>query len=115
MSVPEDKGVAVVELKVEKPLVNAAGLLHGGVIASLMDSISTLALFNSPVKKPGVSVNINLSYLNAAKLNDLLVVEGRVVKSGAKLAFLAAEIYSKSESDQTRRLIATCSHTKYIV
>lgn len=54
----------LVEIKVDETLVNVNGSMHGGIIASLLDFVSTAALFNSPTRKSGVSVDMNLSYYN---------------------------------------------------
>ena len=48
------------EFKVDETVVNAWHTLHGGAIASLVDTVTTIALFNS-IKKPGVSVNMNIT------------------------------------------------------
>ena len=58
---PENEGKCVCEMKIEGGDVNVGQVLHGGLIASLVDSTTTTALFNTPLRKPGVSVNINVS------------------------------------------------------
>jgi len=73
---------------------------------------------NTPLRKPGVSVDIHLSYMKPAKLNDTILVEGRVVKAGNKMAYLTAEVYIKSENTfdlKRENLVATGTHTKFIV
>jgi uncharacterized protein (TIGR00369 family) len=62
VSAPSDSGTILVEIKVDETLVNVNGSMHGGIISSLLDFVSTAALFNSPTRKPGVSVDMNLSY-----------------------------------------------------
>ena len=36
-------------------------VLHGGLTASLIDAVSTAALFNTKTRKTGVSVNMSIS------------------------------------------------------
>ena len=48
------------EMTVDDSHLNAGGTLHGGMTASLVDSISTLAIMSAG-SNPGVSVDINVS------------------------------------------------------
>lgn len=92
--------------------------LHGGAIASLVDAVSTIALYNTSNRKPGVSVNININYLKAAKLNETILIEGRVLKQGSKLAYLEANIYLKDNDSfklDKDKLVAVGFHTKFLV
>ena len=114
----ENSGKCLVELKVDENLANINKVIHGGAIATLVDAVSTAALFNTPLRKPGVSVDIHLSYMKPAKLNDTILVEGKVVKAGNKMAYLSAEVYIKSEESfdlKRENLVATGTHTKFIV
>ena len=61
ISAPENEGTCLIEIKIDETLINAKEVIHGGAIAGLVDSISTIALFNTPNQKPGVSVDINIS------------------------------------------------------
>lgn len=55
------EGTCEAEFKVEPEHANIAGILHGGFSASLVDTISTMALLTHPRQTPGVSVNMNLT------------------------------------------------------
>lgn len=103
--------------KVDETVININKVLHGGAIASLVDAVSTIALYNTEAKKPGVSVNINVNYLKAAKLNETVLIEGKVIKSGSKLAYLEANLYLKDAQSfqlDKNKLIAVALHTKYL-
>ena len=45
---------------------NTANTLHGGAIASLVDLVGSASIYASGVPTSGVSVEINVSYLDAA-------------------------------------------------
>ena len=51
----------VAELTVEEQHQNAVGTLHGGLTASLIDSLTTLALLSMENGRPGVSIDLNVS------------------------------------------------------
>ena len=99
-------------------MANVNQVIHGGALASLVDLVSTAALYNTKLKKPGVSVDMHLSFIKPAKLNETILVEGRVIKVGSKMAFLKADVYLKDGQEislDKSLLVATGSHTKFIV
>lgn len=49
-------------MKVDESHLNPGGTLHGGLTATLVDSISTLAIMSAE-SHPGVSVDMNISYV----------------------------------------------------
>uniref|UniRef100_A0A6M2DRZ5 Thioesterase domain-containing protein n=1 Tax=Xenopsylla cheopis TaxID=163159 RepID=A0A6M2DRZ5_XENCH len=105
----ESKGTCIAEFTVDKEHVNAAGNLHGGFTATLVDVVSTFALIAAE-KPPGVSVDIHVSYLKGATLGDKVVVEANTVKAGKTLAFLEIDVFKK----ECKSMIAKGSHTKFI-
>ena len=54
-------GKVVCELKVEEEHTNRGGTLHGGLTATLVDNISTVAIMYSERCAPGVSVDMNIT------------------------------------------------------
>ena len=58
------QGKCVCEITVEESHLNRGGLLHGGMTASLLDTVSTLAIMSHEGNQPGVSVDLNVSYVD---------------------------------------------------
>lgn len=54
-------GKVVCGMRVEEEHTNKMGTLHGGLTATLVDVISTLAIMNSERGAPGVSVDMNIT------------------------------------------------------
>ena len=52
-------GKVLCELRLEEQHMNTGATLHGGLTATLVDSISTLAIMTAD-KPPGVSVNLSV-------------------------------------------------------
>jgi len=107
-----DVGRCVAALVIDEEHTNRGGTLHGGLSALLVDNISTLALTSADGQpfSYGVSVNMDLSYLKAAKLGEEILIEANVLKRGRTLAFLEVELRKRS----TNELLVKGSHTKYI-
>jgi acyl-coenzyme A thioesterase PaaI-like protein len=60
---------------------------------------------------------MNVNYLKAAKLNETILIEGKVTKAGSKLAYLEAKLFIKDSNSfelNKDRLVAVGFHTKYI-
>ncbi|KAK6490606.1 acyl-coenzyme A thioesterase 13 [Huso huso] len=103
-------GKVVCELKVEEEHTNRGGTLHGGLTATLVDVISTTALLYTERGAPGVSVDMNITYMNAAKIGEDVLITAQVLKQGKTLAFATVDVTSKA----TGKLIAQGRHTKHL-
>ncbi|XP_021734738.1 putative esterase C31F10.02 isoform X2 [Chenopodium quinoa] len=68
-----EHGRVLCSFNVPQRLLNTANTLHGGAIASLVDLVGSAVVFTVGAPSTGVSVEINVSYLDAA-LPDVLRV-----------------------------------------
>ncbi|XP_026144971.1 acyl-coenzyme A thioesterase 13 [Carassius auratus] len=103
-------GKVVCELKVEEEHTNRGGTLHGGLTATLVDMISTTAIMYSERGAPGVSVDMNITYMNAAKIGEDVLITAQVLKQGRTLAFATVDLTNKANG----KLIAQGRHTKHL-
>ncbi|KOB79310.1 Thioesterase superfamily member 2 [Operophtera brumata] len=105
------EGSMTAEFQVGPEHLNQVGTLHGGFIAHMVDAVSTYALTsNENIETRGVSIELSLSYLNAAREGDNIEIEANTKKTGKKIAFLQVEVRNKD----SRAILATGRHTKYI-
>ncbi|XP_069880557.1 acyl-coenzyme A thioesterase 13 [Dipodomys merriami] len=100
----------VCEMKVEEQHTNKLGTLHGGLTATLIDSISTMALMCTERGAPGVSVDMNITYMSSAKIGEEVVITAHILKQGRTLAFASVDLTNKA----TGKLIAQGRHTKHL-
>jgi len=108
--VSAEPGRCVVSMKVEKEHVNMYGTLHGGCSATIVDHVTSAALVTSEgTPNPGVSVNLDIQYMKAAKLDEEILIEAITKKVGRKLAFTQCEIRNIKGD-----LLVMGSHTKYV-
>ncbi|BGP57208.1 hypothetical protein JCM8202v2_004848 [Rhodotorula sphaerocarpa] len=84
--------------------------LHGGVIASLVDTMGSLALASRGMYMTGVSIDMSQTFVRGAKLGQKVRVESEVVNMGKTLAYTRVELLNHD----TGKLLAYGSHTKYI-
>lgn len=80
------------------------GLVHGGIIATLIDNVGAGAVWSHRAidwSRAGVTINLTANFLKAANKCDL-VAEGRTVRFGGALSVADVRVHS-AEGD----LIAT--------
>ena len=63
-------GKVICEMKVEEEHTNKMGTLHGGMIATLVDCVSTYVLLCTERGAPGVSVDMNITYVSKLHPNS---------------------------------------------
>ncbi|XP_072026295.1 acyl-coenzyme A thioesterase 13-like [Amphiura filiformis] len=101
------------EMMVEEEHCNQQGTLHGGMTATLVDNITTLAIMSSnedgSVELPGVSVDLNMSYLKAAPMGQTITITADILRKGKTLVFTTAQV-SNSKGD----ILAVGHHVKHM-
>ncbi|XP_003219793.1 acyl-coenzyme A thioesterase 13 [Anolis carolinensis] len=105
-----DSGKVVCEIEVAEEHTNWGENMHGGLTATLIDVVSTAALLHSERGAPGVSVDMNITYVSPAKIGDKILITAEILKQGRTLAFTTVDLTNKA----TGRLIAQGRHTKYL-
>ena len=91
--------------------LNRLGTLHGGCIATLTDTIGSLAIASKGLYSTGVSTDINTTYVKSAGgQGDTVKLHGEVISMGKTLAFTRMEL----RHPVTHALLAYGSHTKFI-
>ncbi|KAM9666008.1 acyl-coenzyme A thioesterase 13 [Trichechus inunguis] len=103
-------GRVVCEMKVEEEHANVGGTLHGGLTATIVDDISTLALLCTERGVAGVSANLDITYMSPAKIGEDVVITAYVLRQGKTLAFASVDLTNKA----TGKLIAQGRHIKYL-
>jgi acyl-coenzyme A thioesterase 13 len=98
------EGYVRMSLVVEEKHTNPNGVMHGGVLTTLMDE--TLGAVIASVRgmdvmraAPHATVEMNVSFLTGARPGEEIVVEGRALKVGRSVAFGEAEA-RRRDSDE---------------
>ena len=92
---------ALMEVVVDDRHRNYLGGVHGGLIATLID---TACFFPKPLLPSGqaaTTLNLNVSYVRAAVVGDCLSARAELLHQGRRTASLAVRI-----TDQQQRLVA---------
>ncbi len=102
------EGYVRMSLEVRPHHTNPHGVMHGGVITTLMDDvmgrvIASVRGLEAMRDSPHATVDMNVSFLSAARPGDALVVEGRVLRLGKTVAFGEAEARRRGDDDPIAR------------
>ena len=105
-------GEVVAVAEPDESLYNPIGMVHGGVAATLLDSVVGCAVHTTLRAGVGYSsVELKVSYLRAIHAGrGEIRATGRVVKEGSRIAFAEGGI-----RDAEGRLLATASGTCIVV
>ena len=100
-------GVATLSLPFSDALVTIGTIVHGGAIASLIDTAAMVAAWSEgemPAKARGTTVNISVAYLAAADKEDLRAV-ARVLRRGRNLVYLDVDVTGASGNAIAKGLV----------
>ena len=100
-------GVATLTMPFKEELVTIGTTVHGGAIASLIDTAAMVAAWSegeAPAKARGTTVNISVAYLSAAQQEDLRAV-ARVLRRGRNLVYLDVEVTGASGNAVAKGLV----------
>jgi len=75
-------------LLAEAKHTNAVGIVHGGVLTTLLDHALSAIAWEANERKPCVTVALDVHFLEAVRPGDLIVARGRVVRKTVSLAFM---------------------------
>jgi len=101
-----EEGRSVLEMRTTQQMNNLLSMTHGAAIYSLVDAAFELAVNSHGTVAVAISVNVN--YINAPKVGELLQAEGREVNASRRIA--ACDVTVTGEDG---RLIATCQALAY--
>jgi uncharacterized protein (TIGR00369 family) len=100
-------GVATLTMPFTEALVTIGTVVHGGAIASLIDTAAMVAAWSEgeiPARARGTTVNISVAYLSAAQQEDLQAV-ARVLRRGRNLVYLDVEVTGASGNAIAKGLV----------
>jgi uncharacterized protein (TIGR00369 family) len=91
-------GFAVVEIDTEDKHMQLLGVVHGGVLASLIDTVAFWAVYYGIENHDAwlTSVDLKLNYLLPAN-SKKLIARGRQVKVGKTLCYAEAQVNTEDD------------------
>jgi uncharacterized protein (TIGR00369 family) len=107
-----EQGDVVFSCEPDESVYNPIGVVHGGLVCTLLDSVAGCAVHSTLPRGVGyTSAEIKVSYLRPVRADTgKLLAHGWVVKPGRRLAFAEADVRSADG-----KVVATASSTLLIM
>lgn len=101
-----EHGLVVFECAPDESVYNPIGVVHGGLVCTLADTVAGCAVHTTLDAGIGyTSIDITVNFLRPVTLESgVLVATGRVVKPGRSIALASAQV-----QDGAGRLVATAT------
>lgn len=87
-------GTITVEFEVREDQCNHAGILHGGIISTMLDEIMGMTLITVEIQHLYVTINLTVDFLYGAKPGEKIKVVSEVFRVGKKIANVEAKMYN---------------------
>lgn len=71
---------------------NPAGMIHGGLLATLMDHALSAIAWEALGRRPCVTVQLDTHFLSAGREGQFLEARGRVVRATSSLVFMHGDV-----------------------
>ena len=89
--------------KINENHLNAAGITHGGYIASIIDAGAGTGAHRSSGNQPCVTISLDINFIHSTKLDDEIIGFVKIQKKTKSMIFLICHLESKG------KMIATAS------
>lgn len=102
-----ESGTVTITCGFDERMTQQHGLLHGGVLASLVDvACGYAALSVMPTDREVLTVEFKINFLKGAK-TDRLIAVGQVVQSGRTLTVCEGSVFDSTRTRVLARMTAT--------
>lgn len=111
------QGNLLAEMKVEENHINHFKMMHGGVITTLADTLSTTAFLTLHVKENDVftgpksaSVRLDVTFLKPILLDSVVVIKCSTINQGKTLAYAQIDFTDRVSG----KMLAKGNHLMFI-
>jgi uncharacterized protein (TIGR00369 family) len=88
-----EEGELTVQFMVREEMTNPMGILHGGMVAAIMDDIIGSTVFSLHHEYFYTSVNLNVDFLSSAKAGSTVTAHARIIRQGRNIIHAECHIY----------------------
>ncbi|WP_161596730.1 PaaI family thioesterase [Chitinophaga vietnamensis] len=100
------KGYFEISMPPSDITLRPSGIFHGSAIAGVTDVVAGYSATTIPAEDPYfVTVEFKINFLNQAK-GELLIGKGKVIKAGATLTIVQADIFTRNGEQETHAATA---------
>lgn len=100
---------------VRSDMTNPVGILHGGIIATMLDDVmgmTVLVKYNAGTTHFYTTVNLHIDYLASAREGDIVIASSNVIKAGSKVVNVEGWLHDNANRPLAH---ATCNMLKVVL
>lgn len=90
-------GFAKVKFAIRSDMLNPAQIVHGGVIAGMLDEVAGISVYSLQKEYFYTSLNLSIDFLRPVFNSPDVVVEGRVIRHGTRIIHVEIEMFQEDE------------------
>jgi uncharacterized protein (TIGR00369 family) len=91
-----EETAVVFQFQVRKEMTNPIGMLHGGVIAAMVDDCMGVTFFILGLEYFYPTINLNVEFFNPASEGENIIVKTQVIKRGKTVINLKADVTNEN-------------------
>jgi uncharacterized protein (TIGR00369 family) len=91
-----EEGFVKAKFVVQKEWLNPLNIMHGGILATLMDELMGVGSYTLNRPNGHASINMNIDFLYGAKEGDVLIAEGILLRKGKKIVHAEAKVWNEA-------------------
>jgi acyl-coenzyme A thioesterase 13 len=92
-----EAGAVKVQFEIRPEMSNPMGILHGGVIAGMMDDILGMAVLTLNHSNFYATINLSTDYLASAKIGEKVIAQAKIIRDGKQIIHAEAELWSEND------------------
>ncbi|MCS7014141.1 MAG: PaaI family thioesterase [Chloroherpetonaceae bacterium] len=91
-----EAGEFIADFVVRPDMTNPVGILHGGIVATIMDEAMGIAIYTLDDTHFFVAINLAVDFLRSAKLGEVITARAKVVRRGRRIIHAECHISNAS-------------------
>ena len=88
-------GKLIVEFKVREEFANPGGIMHGGVLAGIIDEVIGMTTLTMGKEGFYVAVNLNIDFLRPGIIGQTVKAHTEIIRDGRTMAHIECKIYNE--------------------
>jgi acyl-coenzyme A thioesterase 13 len=97
-----ERGSVTMRWVVREESINAAGILHGGIQAAMLDEVMGISVATLDLPAFHISIDLNVAFLGRATLGETVTGTGRVIREGRRVVYCEGELLDGQEKLMAR-------------
>lgn len=91
-----ESGISL-EFEVREEMTNPVKMLHGGMIAAIMDDMIGMTIFVTGIKNFYASVNLHVDFISNVRVGSKVVAKTQFIKKGQKVILAECCLYGPDD------------------